>query len=112
MDHFRGKTWRGHHVQDLRCHNAALSFFTDKAFRYWLPAFMLAELNYPVEADVIAQGIAFSLTDSESAEARRRHFARDELKAIAAFLDECARRYDGTQFRDAGKAVRAHIQKA
>jgi hypothetical protein len=112
VDYFRGTTWRGHRVQDLRYHEVALSLFTDKAFRYWLPAFMLAELSHPVEADVIAQGIAFHLTDSQFADARLRQFAQDELGAIAAFLNECAQRYNGTDYQEAERAVRARIQTA
>jgi len=112
VDYFRGTTWRGHGVQDLRNHDCALSYFTDKAFRYWLPAFMIAELENPRVADVIAGGIAFHLTRSDGADARLRQFAQDELEAIAAFLNECARRYDGVRFRDAERAVRARIQKA
>ena len=112
VDYFRGKTWRGHRVEDLRHHEAAMSFFTDQAFRYWLPAFMLAELDHPAEADIIAEGIASHLTESEGADARLRHFARDELEAMAAFLSECARRYDDIHFRDAERAVRARIEKA
>jgi hypothetical protein len=112
VDYFRGKTWRGHRVQDLRYNNAAMSFFTDKAFRYWLPAFMLAELENPIVADVIAEGIAFHLTHSDFADARLRQFAKDELEAIAAFLNECSRRYEDIRFRDAEKTVRARIQTA
>jgi len=112
VDYFRGTSWRGHRVKDLRHHEAALSFFTDKAFRYWLPAFMLAELESPVEADIIAEGISFHLTEASGADARLREFAPDELKAIASFCDECAKRYDDIRFRDAARAVRARIQKA
>ena len=117
VDYFRGTTWRGHRVRDLRCHEAALSFFTDKAFRYWLPAFRLAELENPTEADVIAEGIAFHLTEASGADARLREFGQNELEAIASFCDECAKRYEGryhdiTDFQDAARAVRARIQKA
>jgi len=112
VDYFRGTTWRGHRVQDLRYHEAAMSFFTDKAFRFWLPAFMLAELESPVEADVIGEGIAFHLTEASNADARLQAFAQDELEAIALFCDECAQQYDDTRFRDAARAVRARIQKA
>jgi len=112
VGYFRGTTWRGHRVQALRIHEVALSLFTDKAFRYWLPAFMLAELENPKEADIIGEGIAFHLTDAESADARLRQFAQDELEAIAAFLNECVQRYDGTDYRDAEQAVRARIQTA
>jgi hypothetical protein len=111
VDYFRGRTWRGHRVTDLRYHDVALSLFTDKAFRYWLPAFMLAELDSPVEADVIADSIAFHLTDARFA-ARLQQFTLGELAAIAAFLKECAQRYDDDAFRAAERAVRARLQKA
>src|SRR5438105_12393788 len=88
VEYFRGSSWRGHRVQDLRRYEAAMSFFTDKAFRYWLPAFMLAELQDPVEADVIGEGIAFHLTEASAADTRLREFAQDELEAIALFCDE------------------------
>ena len=116
VDYFRGKTWRGHRVQDLRRHSAALSFFTTKAYRYWLPAFMLAELEHPVEADIIGESIAFDFTKSEGADARLGQFAPDELGAIAAFFDECASRYpDGiydVKYRKAANAVRAKLGTA
>ncbi|MGO8928418.1 MAG: DUF6714 family protein [Limisphaerales bacterium] len=112
VDYFRGTSWHGHRVQDLRYHDVALSLFTDKAFRYWLPAFMLAELDHPVEADVIADSIAFHLTDSRFGDARLRQFAQEELEAIATFLNECVQRYDTTDFREAEQAVRARIHKA
>src|SRR5437773_5875248 len=91
VDYFRGTTWRGHRTQDLRKLDCALSYFTDKAFRYWLPAFMLADLESPEEADVIAESIVFQSTESKEADARLRQFAPDELAAIVAFLGACAR---------------------
>src|SRR5688572_26710362 len=69
--YFGATTWRGHHVRELRRHVAALSFFTDAAFRYWLPAFMLADLDSPREADVIAEHIAGSLAAAASPGADR-----------------------------------------
>jgi hypothetical protein len=116
VDYFRGTTWRGHKVQDLRKHAAALSLFTDRAFRYWLPAFMLAELENPEAADIIGEHIASDLTGSDTADARLDQFAHDELQAIAAFLDECACRYaDGiydVHYRKAARAVRARLREA
>jgi hypothetical protein len=109
VEYFRGTTWRGHRVRDLRYHSAALSFFTPKAFRYWLAAFMLAELEDPDTADVIRESIAFNLTYPNTTEATLSEFAQDELKAIAAFLDECDRRYSDEMFRNAATAVRARI---
>src|SRR5258705_7536511 len=115
VDYFRGTTWRGHRVIDLRHHEAALSFFTDKAFRYWLPAFMLAELENPEVADVIAEHIAYKFLPSEHGrpEERLRQFTPTELEAIAAFMDHCSREYHqvagSDDFAAAANAVRARL---
>lgn len=105
--YFRDTTWRRHAVKDLRRHSAALSFFTEAAFRYWLPAFMLAEVEDPAAADVIADSIAFSLGKSRRAPALLATFTPPELDAIHAFLAACAERYRGETFRRALKAVAA-----
>src|SRR5688572_30644376 len=118
VDYFRGTTWRGHRVADLRYHEAALSFFTDKAFRYWLPAFMLAELEDCEQADVIAEGIAYSFLPSQHGrpDARLQQFAPIELEAIVAFLDYCSQAYATPGVRDsfaeAATAVRIRLATA
>lgn len=117
VDYFKGTTWRGHGVRDLRHHAAALSFFTDKAFRYWLPAFMLAELDDPEgEADIIAEYIASSFLPSEYGrrDARLEQFSAAELEAIAAFLMHCAHSYSqpgisDPHFSEAADIVRGRL---
>lgn len=104
--YFQGTTWRGHTTISLRQHSVAMSFFTPQAFRYWLPAFMLAELDDPDEADVIAESIAFHLTPSKSHWNRLSEFTTAELDAIHAFLKECERRYPlDDNFSDAARAI-------
>jgi hypothetical protein len=102
VEYFRGTTWRGHRVRDLRCHCAALSFFTHRAFRYWLPAFMLASLANPEEADVIPYHIASDVQNP----GRLAEFSAEELHAVAAFLEECAERWEGGGFWTAAQHVR------
>ncbi len=41
---FRGLDWRTLHPGFLSYHSAALSFFTDEAFAYFLPAFLIADV--------------------------------------------------------------------
>ncbi len=41
---FRGLDWRTLHPRFLSYHSAALSFFTDAAFAYFLPAFLIADV--------------------------------------------------------------------
>jgi Leucine-rich repeat (LRR) protein len=44
-EYFAGKTWRGHDPKALNYHAVALSFFQPEAFIYYLPAFLLAEVD-------------------------------------------------------------------
>jgi hypothetical protein len=106
--YFRGTSWQGHPPRDLRIHSAALSLFTPAAYRYWLPAFMLAEIDDPETADIIAEGIAYDFTESNLRDARVSHFTQGELRAIAAFFDECVRRYAAFgMFSQAAETVRS-----
>jgi hypothetical protein len=108
VDYFRRSTWRGHQTTNLRKHVAALSFFTAKAFRYWLPAFILAELEEPEEADVVSQHIAYSINDDSRG--CLELFTAPELVAISTFLTECARRYGCVDYRNAREKIEARIK--
>lgn len=111
--YFRGTTWQGHTARNLRKHAPALSFFTPAAYRYWLPAFMLAEIDDPETADIIAEGIAYDFTESSPRDARIVQFTQEELRAVAAFFDECARRYgDSRMFSQAAKTVRSILRES
>ncbi len=106
--YFAGTTWQGHTPRNLRIHSAALSLLTPAAYRYWLPAFMLAEIDDPETADIIAEGMAYDFTESNLRETRVSQFTQRELKAIAAFFDECVRRYgDFGMFSQAAENVRS-----
>ncbi len=99
---FRGSTWAGHLIADLRKHHVALTFFTIEAFRYWLPAFMLAELEDPDEADIIAEHIAWNLSDQEYGPDRLSTFSQYELMAVSAFLRFCEDIYEKSENRELG----------
>jgi hypothetical protein len=102
-DYFRGRTWRGHAVKDLRYHDVALSFFTPEAFRYFLPAFMLATIDDPETADIIPQGILFHLSTPDDPHQWERitQFEPAECDAIAAFLWSLADKYNAGQIEEA-----------
>lgn len=91
-EYFRGRTWHGHTAEQLRIHSSSLSFFTREAYRYFLPAYMLAELDEPETADVIAEHIAFDFERFH--ERDRPAFSAAELRAVCAFFEECSRRYE------------------
>ena len=90
-EYFSGTTWSEHSVSNLRHHVAALSFFEPDAFRYFLPAFMLAELENREVADVIKESIVFSFGEPEGYwvsmyEKRISLFTKEEKIAIMSFL--------------------------
>jgi hypothetical protein len=92
---FHGKTWDTPNVQELRHHEAAMHFFTPEAFRYYLPAFIMAELRNPEDADIIADNLAHHFApDNTQARTRLSLFTREQLMVIAAFFEHCANRYE------------------
>ena len=90
-EYFRRTSWRGHAIPMLRYHSNALSYFTTEAYHYYLPAFLLAELEDPDEADTIAESIVFhfspSVVGSVWLEGRIALFSKSQLTAIEAFFE-------------------------
>jgi hypothetical protein len=100
---FRGKSWRELSVEDLRRHEVALSFFSAEAFRYYLPAFMLADLDDPVRADIIGPGILFHFSPpspywAPQLRSRLALFSREQKDAIVQFV-----RTRGPHYEDPAK---------
>lgn len=101
---FVGTHWTGHDVAVLRYNSCTLSFFKPVAFCYFLPAFMLAELEDPIRADTIAESIAFHLTptgDDNFASERVALLCPDQRKEVVAFLEYCQASYGGIDARTA-----------
>ena len=85
VNYFGGTTWRGHEPARLRAHSSAFTFFTPEAFHYWFPAFMIAAIQDPEEADVILHYIPWSLND-RYAPKRWALFSLAQRQAVAAYL--------------------------
>ena len=85
INYFGGTTWRGHTPTNLRAHSSAFTFFTPEAFHYWLPAFMIAAIQSPEEADVICDYIPRSVADKYASQ-RWRLFSPAQRQAVAAYL--------------------------
>lgn len=103
-DYFRGTTWRGHSPLALRCHSSAFTFFTPQAFHYWLPAFLIAAIQNPEEADVVVDYIPWSLSDQYAAE-RWPLFSRTQKQAVAAYLRLQIGKYGDSDTADARMAL-------
>jgi len=98
-EYFQGKSWDGNDVSDLRYHSVALSLFEPEAFRYYLPAFMLAELEDPDTADIIGESIVFHFSQpekpwEENFEKRLFLFTSIEKEAILEFIDYMQAKYE------------------
>lgn len=89
-DFFKGKTWEGHAVEDLRDHHIALSLFTPEAFHYFLPAFMLASLEsydkISLLPDAIRFDFEFNLDHRDYFLVRLTKFSAVQRKVIIEFL--------------------------
>ncbi len=116
VEYFRGTSWKGHSARNLRDQEAALRFFTDPAFRYWCPAFMLAELEDPETADVISGGLASGLRCRPML---LKSWSQEEILAAHAFLECCVSRYEscsnracttGTIYSSAADTVARYIE--
>jgi hypothetical protein len=93
--YFCGTSWRDHQLAKLWEYHAAIALFTPQAFHYFLPAFMLATLEHPQDADLIPHSIASQFTrplQTENDERCRYFtdrfslFTAPQRAAIAAFL--------------------------
>ena len=106
---FRGKDWRSIWRETVRDHATALPLFTPAAFRYFLPAYMIACLDGYDDLDVAPDSVLFNLTppnqrsgDEVNFSARTQRFTRVEREAVASFLgimDE----YERADWASAGK---------
>ncbi|MFT5194329.1 MAG: hypothetical protein ACI9EW_000240 [Cellvibrionaceae bacterium] len=111
-DYFAGRPRYGHTIKDLRYHSVAISFFKPEALRYYLPVFMLAELDDPEEADIIADSIIsifYSYGDLSQSyvdyfEGRTIIFSGAERKAIIAFFNYFIDRYGADEQNTAALA--------
>lgn len=85
---FSGKPWKGLDVRLLRYHEAAMWMFTPRAHQYYLPAFMVASLEEPREADVIPDNIIRHLASYEDPFwwDRIRVLTPAQCDVIAAFI--------------------------
>lgn len=117
VDYFAGRTWQDHDVKNLHYHYDALSFFTPKAFRYYLPAFVLADLSEEgkdIFSDFIAH--AFTLRDDVTVQLYLSEFSRVELEAIQTYfkmlLEQTLEQNDAWSFDTFAKAeeiIAAHL---
>ncbi len=88
---FGGRAWASVPLRVVRYHRGDLSFFTAPAFRYYLPAFLLAALPPERDGWGIGGNLVFAFSEPSEDWAPRhnervRLLARGEKRAVLAFL--------------------------
>ncbi len=87
---FSGKKWSELPVEFLRYNASALVFFTDKAFYYYLPAYLIACITDYKVADIVPLDVIILLFPDEkfkdTFERRIRLFTLEQKRVIREFL--------------------------
>jgi hypothetical protein len=91
---FRGKHWKDVSVEMVREHADALPLLTPAAFRYFLPAYMVASAEAYYDVDVASESVLSNLTPPAVRDGwqwdffleRARQFDRAQRNAINSFL--------------------------
>jgi hypothetical protein len=90
---FKGKPWQEITLEALIANRDHLSFLTADAYRYYLPAYMIAVLRHFHKVDVLANNTYYSLTPppkddfwEEMFLSRAKGFNRSQQTAIREFL--------------------------
>ena len=116
---FRGRDWRTLEAAFLDAHYCALSFFSEGALRYFLPAYLIADirgelqtadpvfaLTYGFETDAFVNPIRYgAITMEDYARFRLSVFAREEASVIVDYLKFARDRDDIGLTRDAVDAA-------
>lgn len=91
--YFAGKTWRGHAAAQLRRLDFAPNIFTEDAFAYYLPAYLIADLEDPETSDTNIERVLFwlsndgqSLRHGPAVIARLNALQRAALRACVEFV--------------------------
>jgi hypothetical protein len=81
---FKGKNWQEIPVEVLFTHRLSLPLFTPEAFRYYLPAYLIASVLHPNEVDTLTENIFSMLTPPETEGSKMERF----LKRVQGFTPE------------------------
>jgi hypothetical protein len=92
LEAFRGKHWKDVPLSVLFTHRLSLPLFSDEAFRFYLPAYLVAALLHPEEVDTLRENVFFSLTPPESEGPRASSFM-ERMKRFDAQQTAAIRRF-------------------
>ncbi len=92
---FTGKKWEEIKLEDIQYKDYVFSFFSQEAYYYYLPAFMIIVLDSYIEANVVSQAVVYRLTPPTNDYKPRKKwrdktvsgFNEIQKKAIKLFLE-------------------------
>jgi hypothetical protein len=85
---FFGRRWQSLSIDELRCEYSAVHFFSPAAYRYFLPAFMLAVVERFDDADLVTDSLLLTLSpDRPLFRSRVAVLSAQQRQAIRAFLE-------------------------
>jgi len=76
-----GRSWDKPTVQDYRCCEDGFSLLTVAGLKYYLPGYLVAELDDPETADVIAEYVTYTLGGQSQ-------FCKERLDQLGAMMTE------------------------
>jgi hypothetical protein len=85
-EYFAGKPWRGLSAAQLRRLDFAPNIFTDDAFAYYLPAYMIADIEEPEVSDTNIERVLFWLSENRGPAVVSR-LNEMQLSAMRAYIE-------------------------
>lgn len=90
--YFVGRTWQGHATKALRNLECALNIFTTQAFAYYLPAYLIGDINEPDISDVLGDSLMFNLSPrhrSQKSEKIKALLSIEQKRLFSTILNMC-----------------------
>lgn len=85
---FLGRSWNSFATRELREHSAAISFLTESAFIYYLPAFLVATIDDPETADIIPDNLLTKFARPRAAAIVAR-LTPEQRSVVVEFFSAC-----------------------
>lgn len=109
-----GKPWQSISPELIYSNRVGIFFLTPQAYRYYLPAYMLASIRDLTATDNVADSIIYGFTFREKCKdftySRLRAFTSEELDVITEFIKFMKQEYPNEFFDDAIKGVLESIK--
>lgn len=105
-EYFEGKKWQELSAAQLRSHDFAPNIFTDEAFAYYLPAYMVGDIEEPVVSDTNVERVLFWLSANRGSAVVSRLSEMQRL-ATRAYIEFIQQREQGLYDNECSTILRS-----